>query len=446
MTDIEETNNLDVSDDHKSDDVSIDEGKETDSCPDSELELSNKHVIPTLIISDSANEQQQDEKESVAIGSVKCFDPSKDYWEESDMENSECLKSLIYDKDEVSLKILDQLLIPHAISYIKINGIEDGFKVIKNMNVRGAPLIATVALLSLAVELESSDHDRLNMEQLVLFVQESCAYLLTSRPTAINLRNGLREIIMLVDRSVADEEQEVDELRHRIQLTAFNFYEREWDENDALLREATTCVESNREEGHKFTIMTICNTGALATSSLGTALGVIRKLYERGHLEMAYALETRPYNQGSRLTAFELIEDSIPFTLITDSMAAWTMKTKKIDAILVGADQIALNGDTANKIGTYMLSILAAAHNIPFYVVAPTSSINFDIENGKSIKIEERPAVEMITFNGLLTAPAKTPVFNPAFDITNAKFITAILTEKGCFRPNQLKKAVMEDV
>uniref|UniRef100_A0AAF5CZ78 Methylthioribose-1-phosphate isomerase n=1 Tax=Strongyloides stercoralis TaxID=6248 RepID=A0AAF5CZ78_STRER len=419
--------NLSISSEGKVDAISVDEGKETDSCPDSEVEKKD-------VVSDEFNE---DDDENVSSGVVKDFDPSKDSWEKSHLENSSFLKSLIYDVDEVSLKILDQLLIPHAISYIKVNGVKDGFRVIKNMNVRGAPLIATVAVLSLAVELENFELDSLN-------IKESCAYLLNSRPTAINLRNGLREIVELVDKCIDNGETDVDEVRHKIQLAAYNFYTREWEENDELLKHATICVEANKEQGHKFNVMTICNTGALATSSLGTALGVVRKLHQREHLEMVYCLETRPYNQGSRLTAFELTHENIPFTLITDSMAAWAMRTKKIDAILVGADQVALNGDTANKIGTYMLSILAASHNIPFYVVVPISSINKDIETGRKIKIEERPAIEMLSFNGLLTAPTTTNVWNPAFDVTPAKFITGILTEKGCFRPNELKRSILK--
>uniref|UniRef100_A0A0K0F0A8 Methylthioribose-1-phosphate isomerase n=1 Tax=Strongyloides venezuelensis TaxID=75913 RepID=A0A0K0F0A8_STRVS len=434
-SEISSSDNLSISSEKKIDTISVDEGKETDSCPDSEIEKKDE-------VSDG--DVTEDEEENVSSGVVKSFDPSNDLWEKSYLGNSSSLKSLIYDVDEVTLKILDQLLIPHAVSYINVSGIKDGFKVIKNMNVRGAPLIATVALLSIAVELEKPDYDSLNMEKFVLFIKESCAFLLNSRPTAINLRNGLREIVELVDRCVSEGENEVDEIRHKIQIAAYNFYTREWEENDELLKQATICVEANKEPGHKFTVMTICNTGALATSSLGTALGVIRKLHERNHLEMVYCLETRPYNQGSRLTAFELTQESIPFTLITDSMAAWAMRTKKIDVILVGADQVALNGDTANKIGTYMLSILGASHNIPFYVVVPISSINKDIKTGKKIKIEERPAIEMLSFNGLLTAPTTTNVWNPAFDVTPAKFITGILTEKGCFRPNELGRSILK--
>uniref|UniRef100_A0A0N4ZKU3 Methylthioribose-1-phosphate isomerase n=1 Tax=Parastrongyloides trichosuri TaxID=131310 RepID=A0A0N4ZKU3_PARTI len=422
--------NLSIS--SKKNEISIDEGKESDSYSISETEKHEEDEETDIV-----------EEENISSGVVKSFNPKTDVWEKSCIHSSNSVKSLIYDADEMTLKILDQLLVPHAVSYIGVHGVKDAFRVIKNMNVRGAPLIATVALLSIAVELENPSHDAMSLEEFVLFVQESCAYLLTSRPTAINLRNGLKEIIELIDRCINDGEKEVDEIRQKIQITAYNFYTREWEENDELLKHATICVEANKENGHKFNVMTICNTGALATSSLGTALGVIRKLHERDHLEMTYCLETRPYNQGSRLTAFELAQENIPFTLITDSMAAWAMKNKKIDAILVGADQVALNGDTANKIGTYMLAILASAHNIPFYVVVPISSINKDIETGRNIKIEERPSIEMLSFNGLLTAPTCTKVWNPAFDVTPSKYITGILTEKGCFKPSELKNAIL---
>jgi methylthioribose-1-phosphate isomerase len=206
-----------------------------------------------------------------------------------------------------------------------------------------------------------------------------------------------------------------------------------------LLRNATVCVESNVAKAAKLTVMTICNTGALATCSFGTALGVIRQLHQRGRLQQAICLETRPYNQGSRLTAYELTTGNVPFTLIADNMAAFAMQKFHVDAILVGADQVTANGDTANKIGTYMLAVLAAYHRIPFYVVTPTSSINIKRKTGADITVEQRPPAELTTFNGKPTAPEGCPVWNPAFDVTPADLITGILTEKGNVRPTDLE-------
>jgi methylthioribose-1-phosphate isomerase len=178
-------------------------------------------------------------------------------------------------------------------------------------------------------------------------------------------------------------------------------------------------------------ILTHCNAGALATVGIGTALGVIRSLHRQKQLSMVYADETRPLLQGGRLTTWELMADGIPVTLITDSMAGWVMKTKGIGAIIVGADRIALNGDVANKIGTYSLSVLAKEHDIPFYVAAPVSTFDFTIATGLEIPIEERPSIEITHIAGICIAPVDVPVYNPAFDVTPAKNITAIITECG---------------
>lgn len=181
-------------------------------------------------------------------------------------------------------------------------------------------------------------------------------------------------------------------------------------------------------------VLTHCNAGALATCGWGTALGVIRSAYAQGKLKMVYADETRPLLQGARLTAFELFEDGIPVTLITDNMAAWTMRTKGVNAVVVGADRIAANGDTANKIGTYGVALAAKAHGIPFYIAAPTSTFDFTIATGAQIPIEERKADEVRHFRSEQTAPEGVAVFNPAFDVTPAELITGIITEHGVLK------------
>ncbi len=182
-------------------------------------------------------------------------------------------------------------------------------------------------------------------------------------------------------------------------------------------------------------ILTHCNAGALATCGWGTALGVIRSAHEQGKVKMVYSDETRPLLQGSRLTAWELLEDNIPVTTITDNMAAWSMKTKGINIVITGADRIAANGDTANKIGTYGVALAAKAHGIPFYIAAPASTFDFSLKNGTQIPIEERNANEVRSFQGKVSAPKNVNVFNPAFDVTPAKLIAGIITEYGVLRP-----------
>lgn len=190
----------------------------------------------------------------------------------------------------------------------------------------------------------------------------------------------------------------------------------------------------------KVTVLTHCNTGAFCTGGFGTALGIIRALYERGVLEHAYCTETRPYNQGSRLTSFELMQEGIPSTLICDSMAACLMKTRKISAVVVGADRIVTNGDTANKIGTYQLAIVAKHHGVPFYTAATITTIDFSLPNGSLIVIEERKREEMTMIAGKKIAPEGVNCWNPAFDVTPAELITGgIVTERGVFQPDQIK-------
>jgi S-methyl-5-thioribose-1-phosphate isomerase len=387
--------------------------------------------ISTLPINDRPNAEVVK-----PAGDVYNFDESKHSWQSAATQDR-AIHSVIYDHDRKSLKVLDQLLLPYDTVFIEVSSVDDAFNVIKRMQVRGAPLIATVGTLGLGIELEKNGPK--NYNELLKFIDGCCEKLIASRPTAVNLRNAIRDIQKIIDIDKNETSNNAARLIERIQNAAFEWFLNERSENNLLLKNATICVESNYANDEKLTVMTVCNTGSLATSSHGTALGVIRQLHFRGHLKLAIALETRPYNQGSRLTAYELLKENIPFVLIADNMAAAAMQNYKIDAILVGADQVALNGDTANKIGTYMLSVLANFHRVPFYVVTPTSSINSLIKTGAEIRIEERPPQELITFNDKLTAPKDTPVWNPAFDITPGKLITGILTEKGNCTPANVK-------
>ncbi|KAI6189196.1 Methylthioribose-1-phosphate isomerase [Aphelenchoides besseyi] len=364
------------------------------------------------------------------------YDPTETQWE--DLSKRELkFETLRYDKTSKTLEVLDQLLLPTKTEYIPVRNVQDAHRVIREMNVRGAPLIATIGLLGLCVDLEHNPEAQ--AENIIDYVDKACKYLKTSRPTAVNLTN---EVLKLHDFTDKLSSLSNDEIRKQIHDYVYRLYVSEREENDLLLRHAVACVERNVSDSDQkkpLNVITICNTGALATSSLGTALGVIRALNWRQRIDTAFCLETRPYNQGARLTAYELCAEGIPHCLISDSMAAALMKSRRIHAVLVGADQVAMNGDTANKIGTYSLAVLAKYHRIPFYVVTPTSSINLSIQSGNEITIEERKADEFKIFNGVQIAPSNTPVWNPAFDITPAQLITAILTERGNVRPANVK-------
>jgi len=314
------------------------------------------------------------------------------------------------------------------------------------MTVRGAPAIAIVAALSLAVELLNLD-PLLPEDETERFIIEKLNYLVGSRPTAVNLSEAARRLTNLVCQTSkgkrkayldAAEKMLVDDVRDN---TAIGDRGAEW-----LLKDIP-CDK-------KIAVLTHCNTGSLATAGYGTALGVIRSLYKLGRLSRAYCTETRPYNQGSRLTAYELVHEGIPSTLITDSMVASLLRQHEITAIVVGADRIVKNGDTANKIGTLQLSILAKHHRVKFIVAAPFTTVDLLTETGADIEIEERKAEEVVTVRGPVfndgrvdTGEIKTvhiaapgiEIWNPSFDVTPAEHIDAIVTEKGVIERNASK-------
>jgi S-methyl-5-thioribose-1-phosphate isomerase len=286
------------------------------------------------------------------------------------------------------------------------------------MNVRGAPLIAIVACLGLAVHLNEAKNKFQSVAEAANFLLEKIDYVRTSRPTAVNLfsaTDALRyfwkdyrratltlQYRALISSLTTNENETVQSFSIAITEYAEQLLKDDVATNKAIgshgaVKIISKCDDninkSSKERGLR--VLTICNTGSLATAGYGTALGVVRSLYERGRLEQVYALETRPYNQGARLTAFEIVSDDLPGTLITDSMAAALMATKGIDCVVVGADRVAANGDTANKIGTYQLAISAHYHGVPFYVAAPTTSLDVSIPNGSKIIVEERSAEEL---------------------------------------------------
>eukprot|EP00980_Cylindrotheca_fusiformis_P003879 scaffold860_cov111-Cylindrotheca_fusiformis.AAC.5 len=366
------------------------------------------------------------------------------------------LQSLIYSNKGGSnpkLQVLDQLLIPHEKVYLDVPNVETAWSVIREMQIRGAPLIAIVALLGLSVDLNTNSKtikeldDLKDSAKVLRYIQDKMAYLKTSRPTAVNLSNALEELEVALQKASKEEEKNEDSCRACLCKAVLEYSEfmlqRDVSDNKAIGKYgAQAILEKTGKE--KVDMLTICNTGSLATAGYGTALGVVRSLDESGNLNSISALETRPYNQGSRLTAFEIMEEKMTGgQLICDSSAAALMKktshsfrvgqTKNVDAVVVGADRVCANGDTANKIGTYNLSIIAAFHKVPFYVAAPITSLDITLKSGDEIPIEERSADELINTS---KAPANVPCWNPAFDVTPAMNITGIITEKGVIKPD----------
>jgi methylthioribose-1-phosphate isomerase len=302
------------------------------------------------------------------------------------------LQSLKYSRGK--LQVIDQLKLPLELTYIEVNTAEDAWRVIRHMQVRGAPLIACVAVLALAVDVENQRDLFTDIESVSHFLISKMDFLNTSRTTAVNLSTATGELSQLV-RNIskapdADVNSVIDGYIHAA---------------EKMLQDDIATNEAIGDHGaqrileivglRKLNVLTICNTGSLATAGYGTALGVVRSLHSQGLLEQVYACETRPYNQGARLTAFEIVNDGLPGTLITDSMASYLMASKTIDCVIVGADRVAANGDTANKIGTYQLAIVAKYHDIPFFTAVPTTTLDLSLSSGAKIHVEERPAIEM---------------------------------------------------
>lgn len=363
------------------------------------------------------------------------------------------LQAIKYYKDSKTLTILDQLVLPHETRYITINSADDAFWAIKNMVVRGAPAIAIVAMLGLAVEVGSKETRPgfgVGIEEVKANLLSRLEHLISARPTAVNLSRAAKDLKGIIRRS--PDEISPEELIEKVVEYAEKMLENDIQDNQNIGKHGSEWIRQQISGGEndngKLSALTICNTGSLATAGYGTALGVIRSLHNQGVLNHAYCLETRPYNQGSRLTAYELVYEKIPGTLITDSMAGALLRsTPDIKLIVVGADRVAANGDTANKIGTYQLSTLAKAHGVKFMVAAPTTSIDMNTKNGDGIVIEERPGRELTTMKGpwinkndkvdpenlitIATADRHINVWNPAFDVTPKENIDAIATEKG---------------
>ncbi|HUX46889.1 MAG TPA: S-methyl-5-thioribose-1-phosphate isomerase [Desulfosporosinus sp.] len=319
-----------------------------------------------------------------------------------------------------ALRILNQTKLPVEIVYRDAMSFEDVAEAIINMEVRGAPAIGAAAAYGFALGAIQYQGDRDGLPSFMEVVQDR---LEATRPTAVNLSWALRR---MEDRlRECWDVDDLDEVRRVLIEEADRIAEDDRRMNRLIGKHGNEIVPE------KANILTHCNAGALATVEYGTALGVIRAANEAGKGIHVFADETRPFLQGARLTTMELLRDNIPVTLIADNMAGYLMQQGKVDLVIVGADRIAANGDTANKIGTYSVAVLAQAHGIPFYVAAPTSTIDLKVATGQEIPIEQRPDKEMRECFGVQVAPAEVNVYNPGFDVTPAKYITGIITEKG---------------
>jgi len=316
--------------------------------------------------------------------------------------------------------MIDQRLLPMEETFIEHSGYRDVAKSIKDMVIRGAPAIGVAAAMGIALGVFNAEHcgdDQFN---------EITQTIAQTRPTAVNLFWAVERMTRLYDRYKDD----LPTLKTKMVAEAIAIDREDVDICKQIGANGQVLLESG------WTVLTHCNAGALATAGYGTALGVIRAAVENNKDITVIADETRPYLQGARLTVWELQQDNIPVKLITDNMAGYMMSKGKIDAVVVGADRIAANGDAANKIGTYSVAILAQYHNIPFYVAAPVSTIDFNCESGQHIPIEERSKEEVIHFMNQRTARPETEVFNPAFDVTPNHLIKAIITEKQVLYPD----------
>lgn len=313
------------------------------------------------------------------------------------------------------LELLDQTQLPHKAVWGVYQTADEVADAILSMKVRGAPAIGAAAAFGVVVEAKRLDGQP-DARQLI---GEAIERLRSTRPTAVNLSHALDQM-----RSVWASSSD-DDMTEALFEKADEIAKKDVRTNEAIGEHG--CQLFSRAS----TILTHCNTGSLATVGYGTALGVIRSLHRRGTLSHVFVDETRPYLQGSRLTAFELQAEGIPFDIITDSMAGYFMRDGQVDAVIVGADRVAKNGDTANKIGTYSLAILARYHKIPFYVAAPMSTVDFQTESGDQIPIEQRASSEVTRILGQSIAPDGATAQHPAFDVTPAELITAIITERG---------------
>ena len=321
------------------------------------------------------------------------------------------------------VRFIDQTKLPTEETYVTCRTYIQVADVIRNMVVRGAPAIGVAAAMGVALGIKGTSGARARKRFATV-----AKVLRATRPTAVNLAWAVDRMGGVLEKNLADD-LNADELFRLMRAEAIAIYEQDLAANRALGKFGAGLI------GDPATVLTHCNAGALATAGYGTALGMIRAARDAGKTIQVFADETRPFLQGSRLTAWELHKDRIPVTVIADNMAATVLAQNKIDCVVVGTDRTAANGDVANKIGTYPLAVMARRHGVPFYVAAPLSSIDLDCPNGAAIPIEERSGLELTEYAGKQIAPKGVRTFNPAFDVTPAELVTAIITERGIAYP-----------
>jgi len=317
--------------------------------------------------------------------------------------------------------MIDQTRLPREETYVTCRSYQEVADAIRNMVIRGAPAIGVAAAMGVALGMLRCDSQNPDRE-----FERICATLASTRPTAVNLFWAIERMQKLYNglrgRPLGEIQARLVEEARRIQAEDVAV-------NQAIGRNGAGLVPDGK------TVLTHCNAGALATAGFGTALGVIRAAVAAGKRIDVFADETRPFLQGARLTAWELVRDGIRTTVITDNMAGHFLKSGRIGCVIVGADRIARNGDVANKIGTYSLAVLAKENGVPFYVAAPVSTLDLKLATGNEIPIEQRPAIEVTHVGGVQITPDGVAVENPAFDVTPARYVTAIITERGVARP-----------
>ncbi len=335
---------------------------------------------------------------------------------------------VIWHNNAVSL--IDQTRLPREYTFVEISRSDDMAQAIKTMIVRGAPAIGVAAAYGMylgAREIRTNNRDRFLQD-----LEKVAEKLRGTRPTAVNLFWAISRMMKTAYETIGT----IDEIKETLFQTAKTINAEDLQTCQAIGDNGLKVLPDSPE---KLTLLTHCNAGALATAGYGTALGVVRSAWREGRLNRLFADETRPRLQGAKLTAWECVQEGIPVTVITDSMAAHCMNQGLIDAVVVGADRIAANGDAANKIGTYSLALVAKAHNIPFFVAAPLSTVDFSIDDGSQIPIEERNPAEIYEVGDTILTPGGVEFYNPAFDVTPAELITAIMTEIGAFVPGELQ-------
>lgn len=323
------------------------------------------------------------------------------------------------------LRLIDQTQLPGALAYLDCRDVERLWEAIKSLRVRGAPAIGIAAAYGVCLGAAASADE--SLKSVSVSAEAAIERLATSRPTAVNLFWALERMQRLIKNTPPS--QSGSELRMRLLLEARAIQEEDRTMCELIGQHGASLIGDNA------TLMTHCNAGGLATAALGTALSVMFSCQDQGKKISVFVDETRPLWQGARLTAWELMQRQIPATIICDSMAGYVMNSRPVNAVIVGADRITANGDVANKIGTYSLAVLARHHGIPFYVAAPSSTFDLSLATGKEIPIEERDPREITEPSGVRIAPAGATAFNPAFDVTPAELVTALITERGIISP-----------